>query len=323
MDPIRVLPLAGTSRTNERIFENIVAMSAALPSKKTVSFEASTAPRRGKNLHKKTTKLSQKATPNQVILSTGRDVAIEDSGVQLRDPKAIAEQFPDGELESEILDEKTRIKLALTDPKTGVTPFGRVEFTEEDIKNLVNAAEAEDWINYNDWFARNYDGQSPEQKAWASKTFPGFFKARERQIDRNIALLRAIALLKLHGVTKENMYLQYAMETGKISVDAIENILHPERMKVAREKGAAEKQFQRGLLNPRRFARGDAGVSGSREANVKQAWGNANRVPGAPYNYGVDGRAFSAYGNVSSGQEQAGGMTAEMLAVLKKANAVQ
>ena len=54
--------------------------------------------------------------------------------------------------------------------------------------------------------------------------------------------------------------MQYAIESGLIPADPLENILHPEKAVAAQTKDARQKQFRRGLLNPRAWGSGSQGA---------------------------------------------------------------
>lgn len=124
---------------------------------------------------------------------------------------------------------------------------------------------------------------APEQKAVARKLWPDFYAQRQKMLDRNVALQHRIANLKLHGPqNKSDLMLQYAIESGYIPADPLENILHPEKVQEAKDNAARQKTYVRGLLNPKaRVSRG--GGARDRKYNTTTLTEiQAANIPGVP-----------------------------------------
>lgn len=112
-----------------------------------------------------------------------------------------------------------------------------------------------------------------------------------KQLKKDLSLAGKVAELKLLGIQdKEDLMLQYALESGVLDVNRIQNLLNPEAAARARNADARNRKFRRGLLNPRRLPRGDWGLN-SRETNAQGAL--STKLTGAE-RLGVD-RGFSAY----------------------------
>lgn len=251
------------------------------------------------------------ADPNAIIMDPGRKPLTHENvgesanaGNKLRKQDGVDEQFPTNELGAkDPRDEIMSEKLALQDPVyPGVTPFGQLVAKDSDFEWLRRKREAEADANFQAWFAQNFDKMSPPQKDMAKKLFPRFYQERLRQLDRTVELQRKIAKLKLLGPENaQDLMLQYAAEAGFIESDPLHAILHPEE--AAKQRAAAERRqrYGRGLLNPRRLARGDWGTQ-ARKKNAEDIFGE-ERIPGgenAAYNLGVGKAGFSAFGNTSS-----------------------
>jgi hypothetical protein len=110
-------------------------------------------------------------------------------------------------------------------------------------------------------------------------------------LKKDLSLAGKVAELKLLGIQdKEDLMLQYALESGVLDVNRINNLLNPEAAAKARDNMYRQMKFRRGLLNPRRLPRGDWGTH-SRKANAEEALNT--KLTGAE-RLGVD-RGFSAY----------------------------
>ncbi len=193
--------------------------------------------------------------------------------VPLRQQGAVDEQFATEELETQsdrdvAMNDKLKAQTA-----PGVTPFGQLIASDEDFAWLRGKREAEAYANFQAWFAQNFDHMSPTEKAIARKLFPSFYEERVRHANKLIDLQRKQVELKIKGIeTKEDLLFQYALESGMLPTDAVENILHPEKVRAARTQAMRQAQYGRGLLNPKRLIRGDFGDA-TRDVNAQQALG--------------------------------------------------
>lgn len=214
------------------------------------------------------------------------------------------EQFATGDLiKPDKRDAIMAAKIEMQDPKTpGVTPLGVMQATDEDFKYVMSKRDQEVEANFQQWFATYFDKASPEEKEWARKAFPKFYEQRRRKLRRDVEELGKNAELKLMGIqTQEDLFRQYAIESGLIDPDPLRHILHPEQAKAAKDKSIRERNYRRGLLNPRRLVRGDWGPS-TRESNAKTMLNR--QMPYAAYAAGTKGGpGFSAMGEVDSTEE--------------------
>lgn len=254
------------------------------------------------------------ADPNTVIMNPGRDKlgrflpGTSNMTNPLRKVDGVDEQFPTDALGAEDpRDEIMSAKLSSQDPVyPGETPFGQLIAKDSDFEWARRKREAEAYANFQQWFALNFDKMSPPQKEIAKKLFPRFYQERLRQLDRTVELQRKLAKLKLLGPEDSNdLMLQYAAEAGFIESDPLHAILHPEEAQKQKDAASRRERYSRGLLNPRRLARGDWGT-GKRKENAEGIFGDG-RIPGgsnAAYKLGVGDAGFSAFGTVSDDYTQ-------------------
>jgi hypothetical protein len=241
--------------------------------------------------------LMDSADPNQMRLQSGRaednngasDAALRD--VPLRDPTAVDEQFPTSGFVSR--DNKKDVVMSYklgsqNGGAPGVTPFGQLIAKDSDFEWLRQKREEQEYANFQQWFALNFDKMSPEQKKIARDLFPTFYQERLKQLGKSVDLQHRIAKLKLLGIQdRDDLLLQYGIESGYIAADPLENILHPERSRVLDR----QYRFTRGILNPRRLMKGDWGLE-TRATNARVATGRNLGVNEA-YGLGTGGRGFA------------------------------
>lgn len=270
--------------------------------KKTVTFTAADG-------SKSKVAIPETPNPNAVVMAGGPDgkdrpTDVEAGGLAKTEIRTgIDEQFATADLRKpDKRDAVLAAKLELQTDKVGVTPLGVLQAKDEDFELLMSKRDQEVEANFQQWFATYFDRASPEEKEWARTAFPKFYQQRLNKLRRDVVELGKNAELKLMGIrTQEDLFRQYAIESGFIDPDPLQNILHPEKMKIAKDKELRERAFKRGLLNPRRLPRGDWGPH-TREVN---ATAMVNRtMPFKAYNSGITGgEGFSAIGPVTKQEE--------------------
>lgn len=231
--------------------------------------------------------IQDSADPNQQALNVkargqqNRDL----SDIPHRDQKASDQQFPTSGFVSrdDKKDELISAKFALQDAThPGVTPFGQLIAKDEDFQWLQRKQEQQEYANFQQWFAENFDKMSPEQKKIARELFPTFYNERLQQLDRSVELQRRIARLKLMGIQDKNdMLFQYALESGYVPSDPLRQIMDPKAVDDTTRKA----RYRRGILNPRRLLHGDFGIT-TRRVNAVNATGR-KEVTGGPAFYGI------------------------------------
>lgn len=216
--------------------------------------------------------------PNAISMGAAQNGADRDprdlNVTPLRASGVVDEQFPTDQLtKTSPKDELMTTKLSLQGgpiigaapnaagqaPQyaSGVTPFGKLVADDQDFKWLQSKRDQEAEANFQQWFATNFDFMSPEQKAAARELFPSFYEQRLKLLDKDLETLRELARIKITGITnRRDLLLTYAAEGGFLDVDRITNVLNPELAQQAQQRAVRQLRFARGLLNPRRLARG-------------------------------------------------------------------
>lgn len=220
---------------------------------KTVTFQAKD--KAAKETTRRIREIQDDAEPAQVNVLDGETLDRPPEGIPLRDPKAVDVQFPTTFQSHDPRDPLMAAKMAMANER-GATPFGQLIAEEADFDWIERKRMAEEEANFQAWFAANYDRQAPHIKKMAHQLFPDFYNQRMKMLDKNIQMQRRVAQLKLNGIqSKEDLYLQYAIESGIIPAEPLEYILHPERVDMNTELELRQAQFVRGLLNPRVYNR--------------------------------------------------------------------
>lgn len=264
--------------------------------------------------------------PNAVSMAGGEGGKdrLDDELSEMNIREGIDEQFPTGDLiKPDKRDAIMAAKIEMqTDPeKPGVTPLGVMQATDKDFQYVISKRDQEVEANFQQWFATYFDHASPEEKEWARKAFPSFYEQRRRKLRRDVEELGKNAELKLMGIqTQEDLFRQYAIESGLIAADPLENIMHPERAQIAQNKELRQQNFARGLLNPRRLVRGDPGII-PRQINAEMMLNR--QMPYKAYAAGTGAGTnkavgFSAQGLVTSETEKDPNMRGTFDSVIRK-----
>lgn len=254
---------------------------------------------------------------NQLAMAAGPEGADRTNfaDVDPNDRTAVAEQFPianqaptsadqvrlTNKLELQAEGMKAQAAAGIANPVPGVTPMGILQATDADFETLEKMREHELEMQFEQWFASNYDKMGPEQKAYARHMWNHFYEKRLQNLEYNLELLGQLARIEITGIkTKKDLLLKYAKEAGFIDTNYVENILHPEKAERAQKEEARQKNMRRGWLNPRRLLRGDWGGD-TRSNNSKKAMGKNKANPAAMF--GVGDNPFSV-ADVDETEEQ-------------------
>lgn len=232
--------------------------------------------------------------PEQVSMLGGQDgVARTDQELKntpLRSRTATDEQFPTADLQQTSEEDALMVEKLQLQPEPGISVFGKLIAKDSDFEWLRRKKEQDAEASFQQWFASNFDKMSAEQKKMARELFPDFYSQRLKLVDKNLDVMKRLARLKIEGPKDKNdLILLYAMESGLLDSNAMENLLHPERARQAQDANERRQRYGRGLLNSNRLRAGDYGTQ-SRKLNAQGVTGRANigdawQVP------------FSAYGN--------------------------
>lgn len=283
------------------------------------------------------TGVEQVTMPNQIGMAggpAGTDRTREQlQATPLRARGVPDEQFPTADLVKP--DEKDAMMAAKLEAQQvpiapgvpvqpGLTPFGQLVANDSMFQWLMDKREQEAEANFQQWFATYFDHMSPEQKKLARELFPAFYKQREETLAKNVALAHQLAYDKLMGIQDKNgLARAYAVESGFIPADPLENILHPERSAQVRNAAARQAAFSRGLFNPRRLPRGDQGAARLRGPNAAMLTGRQYEAFGENpayllgTNIGGVQRGFSAVGATNPAQERHANVGRELQQVVQ------
>lgn len=235
---------------------------------------------RDRALKGKIEKDQQKLAPDSVNMAMD-EPADRLANVPPRQRGVMDEQFPTDQLSSKderdkIMDAKIQLSQGMP---PGVTPFGKMTLSDEDLKWLERKQKAVEAANFQKWFAEWFDHASPADKAKAKKLLPNFYSQREALLKKQCGNLFDVARIKLNGVESfSDLRKQYELETGRLDVGPLNHLLNPESDP---EKANAAGRFQRGLLSPWRVFGEEAfpldGRSGVLQRGYEQAsWSNRN-----------------------------------------------
>lgn len=226
------------------------------------------ASKEAKKVDKEVRDLQDELHPDQVVQKVQRPGGVafdqqspglfRDGTVGLTQTGVPDEQFPADYTAHDKRDEYMDAKLKLQkEGQPGVTAFGIAEQSEDDIKWLLKKQAAAEEANFEQWFAQEYDRLDPASKEWAREALPRFYSKREQLLKRQTENLHRLASIKLHGIrSKKDLMTMYALDTGRLDVGPLQNLLNPETTEA---RAAAQDNFKRGLMNPRRFYFGDEG----------------------------------------------------------------
>ena len=207
------------------------------------------------SIAKKVLSEQEKFAPDRVNFGDSvRPADVKLQNVAPRQPGVTDEQFPTEDLSAKSpKDEMMQAKLALQTPNekgqlVGEGPFGKLKYSDEDARWLIEKQKQAERAEFQLWFARNFDRMDPASKKWAREHYPEFYAARQRLVGKQAQNLVKLANLKLNGVKSfDDLMTQYLAETGRLDIGAVKHILNPEQDEQAQNNAY---NFKRGLLSP-------------------------------------------------------------------------
>lgn len=198
-----------------------------------------------------------------------------------------AQYFPDTTKEDSRVATKAKL-LAAPD-----RPLGDANLTEEDIKWYQNKEAIKERIKFDEWYSSLFDTDDINKRRLAQEIYPDYWKMREEEIDRQAAIQKKIAMLKLRGpINLEDLQFVYALQSGEIQLRPVPlyDLDQPMNQTQRNDK------FIKGLFNPTRavdmgdvkgpesLGRGLFDRSGKIKETTLQRWGgdtiNALFTPG-------------------------------------------
>jgi hypothetical protein len=153
-----------------------------------------------------------------------------------------AQYFPDQHEEDQRIDMKAKL---LQGPDR---PLGDAMLTDKDIDYFIKKEETKKRIAFDEWYSHLFDTKDINKRRLAQQMYPEYWQMREREIDRQAAIQKKIALLKLRGPQdKSDLEFIYALQNGEMDFRPVPlyQLDTPQTDTAAR--------FKKGLFNPTRY----------------------------------------------------------------------
>lgn len=157
-----------------------------------------------------------------------------------------AQYFPDDEQAD------TRIAIKKKLLATPARPLGDAMLTDEDIKWYMGKENIRKRILFDAWYSKLFDTTDINKLRLAQQIYPDYFKIREEEIDRQAAIQKKLALIKLRGVRDlDDLQFIYALQNGEV------HLRNSPLYELDRPMVVDGRTFRRGLWNPSKWVRGD------------------------------------------------------------------
>lgn len=163
-------------------------------------------------------------------------------------------------------DELMRAKMELVESgnRTGMTEFGLVTVTDEDMQWLMKKRDTEAKFNFDRWIGENFNTNDVVTRQWLQKTYPEYHDAREQaMIDRAKFALRVHLLMMRGPKNHKDLVLYWGLQQGLIKLDRDWDKIGAGKINVDMDK--EQTRFKNGLLNPWRYKSDD-----ERKKNMKK-----------------------------------------------------
>lgn len=124
-------------------------------------------------------------------------------------------------------DRMTAVKQSLVvDPATGMTPFGRLQFSDRDAQALLRKEDVLREAEFDSWFNQNFNKADLATRRLAQEIYPEFFAKREAEMINRAKLALQIALIQLRGPkTEEDLMIQFGIENGDVTLEEGWNVI--------------------------------------------------------------------------------------------------
>lgn len=147
-------------------------------------------------------------------------------------------------------DQRLRTKMQMMKKDSGMTPFGQVMATDADFKLLDQKQKIAELANFDKWVGENFHKGDVVARQWLQEVHPGYYEAREKEIDDRAEFAKMVAKVKLRGpATYEELVLVYGLMEGKIKLEPGWNIIgyHDASITSAQDK---QNRFSKHLMGP-------------------------------------------------------------------------
>lgn len=153
-------------------------------------------------------------------------------------------------------DEMMRVKMDLVEngQRTGMTKYGIVTVTDEDLQWLTKKRETEAKFNFDRWVGENFNTNDVVTRQWLQETYPEYHDVREQTlVDRAKFALRVHLLMMRGPKNHKDLVLYWGLQQGLIKLDRDWDKIGAgvEGSKV--DMSGEQKRFRNGLMNPWRY----------------------------------------------------------------------
>lgn len=127
---------------------------------------------------------------------------------------------------------------------------------DKEIKYLLDQELKEEKRNFAAWKYQTYKpGSDPVRLKYYEKIDPAFFKEREAQIEKDMEIIRRLAILSLNGVeNEEDLMLLYGINMGKIPIPDWKVYLPYEHGRTDVGPLYPGESISQGFWNPKRYS---------------------------------------------------------------------
>jgi hypothetical protein len=147
-------------------------------------------------------------------------------------------------------DDRVRIKQKLVKTAGGGvnSPFGQVTLSDSDLAYIKKKESLETKMLFDQWYANLFDTTDINKLRLAQEIYPDYYKIREDEIDRQAALQKKLALIKLRGPKDlDDLQFLFALISGQVKVN------EKPLFKLNEPTDDALNSYRRGWFNPRRY----------------------------------------------------------------------
>jgi hypothetical protein len=161
-------------------------------------------------------------------------------------------------------------------------PLGDAQLTDADIKWYQDKEAIKKRIKFDEWYSTLFDTDDINKRRLAQEIYPDYWKMREEEIDRQAAIQKKLAMLKLRGpMDLDDLKFVYALQSGEVDLRPVP-LYDLDKPLSATDR---ESKFKKGLFNPSAPVNmGDVFRPGTLGRGMFGAGGSIPTVPGQVWN---------------------------------------
>lgn len=151
-------------------------------------------------------------------------------------------------------DEMMRVKMDLIQKgqRTGMTKYGLVTVSEEDLAWLAKKRDTEAKFKFDRWIGENFNTNDVVTRQWLQQTYPEYHDVREQAlVDRAKFALRVHLLMMRGPKNHKDLVLYWGLQQGLIKLDRDWDKIGAGVTEVNDKE--EQKRFKKGLMNPWRY----------------------------------------------------------------------